>query len=121
MRTEREDPVQIAPVMTLTQESRAAEWIVAPGRARKLRIGPGARVLHVCEGPLWLTTLGTTGAQPADLWLAVGDDCLLPAGADVVVEGWPRASFELLVPPQDCGGALASWRRRIAGAWRRTR
>jgi hypothetical protein len=113
--------MQTTSPMTPTQESRVTEWVVAPGRVRKLRIGPGARVLHVREGPLWLTTLGTRGAQPADLWLAAGDDCLLPAGADVVVEGWPRASFQLLVPPQDCGGALGALRRRLSGVWRRQR
>jgi hypothetical protein len=113
--------MQTTSPMTPTQESRVTEWVVAPGRVRKLRIGPGARVLHVREGPLWLTTLGTRGAQPADLWLAAGDDCLLPAGADVVVEGWPRASFQLLVPPKDGGGALAALRRRLSGVWRRQR
>ncbi len=103
------------------QQAPSAAWLVAPGRVQALHIG-AARVLRVCEGPLWLTTRGRGGRPGVDLWLDAGDECRLPPGADVVVEGWPQARFQLLVPPpaprRSLRAALSAWwsgaRRRAA-------
>jgi hypothetical protein len=112
--------MQPQPSMTVSQQWADAAWRLAPGQVRSLRIGPGARMLHVCEGPLWLTARGSADALAPDLWLEEGQDFVLPSGAEVVVEGWPQASFQLLVLPQDCRTVLASLKAWFLRLWTRS-
>lgn len=89
-------------MMTAKQESDNL-WRLRRGEALRLNIGPGMRSLRVREGRVWLTAgNGRADAPGQDVWLAPGEDVLLPSGAEVVAEGWPQASFELIVPPQAC-------------------
>lgn len=92
----------------------SAAWLVMPGQAQSLRIGKAERVLRVCEGPLWLTMLGSAGRPGVDLWLEAGDECRLPPHAEAVVEGWPQARFQLLVPPP---APRRNWRSAFSAWW----
>lgn len=67
-----------------------------------LRIGPGPRVLQVREGRLWLTSPGSADELSMDVWMLSGESVELPDGLAVVLEAWPSARFELLVPPKAC-------------------
>jgi len=103
------------------QQLTGALWSVGAGQVRTLRIGPGVRMLRVAEGPLWLTLSGTPDDPPLDLWLQGGDAVMLDSGSEIVVEGWPSASFQLIVPPQGCASATARVNAWISGqraAWR---
>lgn len=103
------------------QQLAGALWSVGAGQVRTLRIGPGVRMLRVAEGPLWLTQSGTPEDPPLDLWLQRGDAVMLDSGSEIVVEGWPSASFQLIVPPQGCASATArvsAWVSRQRSAWR---
>ena len=82
----------------------AATWTLAAGHARRLNIGPGARWLRVCAGRLWITRLRAHSAerQLEDLWLQAGDSLAVESGEQLLVEAWPAARFQLLVPPQAC-------------------
>ena len=103
------------------QQLTGALWSVGAGQVRTLRIGPGMRLLRVAEGPLWLTVAGTPDDPPQDLWLQRGDAALSDSGREIVVEGWPPASFELIVPPQACARARSSfsaWFSRQRSVWR---
>ena len=100
------------PLMISDQQSESSVWRLGRGQSMRLDIGPGRRHLRVREGRLWLTGEGANDAPPEDVWLAPGEDVVLPSGARIVAEGWPQASFELIVPPQAC----ASTARR-GGAW----
>lgn len=95
------------------QQSQAAAWTVAPGEARPLEIGPGPRLLRVTQGRLWLTVPGTADAPAQDVWLDSGDSVVLPNGSRALLEAWPSAEFQLLVPPEACqrGKSLA---RRVS-------
>lgn len=85
-------------------------WTLSQGEALSLDIGPGERELSVAQGRLWLTQAGSL----EDLWLEPGQSVQLAGGARVVVEGWPQAQFQLLVPPSAC----ASLQRQRASAAR---
>lgn len=83
-------------------------------------------MLQVCEGRLWLTTSGTAHRASMDVWLVPGDSVALPAGLTVVMEAWPSARFQLLVPPAACRVArrkpdvvarAAAWIARKALLW----
>ena len=100
------------PLMISAQQSQSSVWRLGKGQSMQLEIGPGMRHLRVCEGRLWLTGEGEPDDPAEDLWLAPGDDILLTSGARLVAEGWPQASFELVVPPGAC--RLTT---RHAGAW----
>ncbi len=91
-----------APLMIYSQQSQSGLWHLGKGLALRLEIGPGPRHLRLCEGRLWLTGEGTPDAPPEDIWLRPGDVVALATGTRLVAEGWPRASFELVVPPQAC-------------------
>ena len=67
---------------------------LAPGQALTLVAARGPRRLVVTSGRLWLTFTGGTD----DHWLRAGEHLTLPAGAEVVAEAWPEASFQLLQP-----------------------
>ena len=84
-----------------------AVWQLPRGASLTLVVGPGERHLRVVRGRLWLTTRGRTGWPPADVWLGAGDGVRLASGTSVVAEGWPQASFELIVPPGACASALS--------------
>jgi hypothetical protein len=96
------------------QRSSGSTWALPERAATTLEIGPGARVLQVCAGRLWLTTAGTGHEAARDVWLVPGDGVELPAGLTVVLEGWPSARFQLLVPPQACRRGSRSFPARIA-------
>lgn len=98
--------------MNESQQSQSAQWILEPGEVRSLRIGPGPRLLRVAEGSVWLTATGELELPAEDVWLGAGDSVALEDHAEVVLEGWPQASFQLLVPP--CKG---SDRRPLISAW----
>lgn len=98
--------------MNESQQSTSAQWVLRPGEVRSLRIGPGPRLLSVAEGSMWLTAKGAIEEPADDVWLGAGDSIALADGREVVIEGWPQASFQLLVPP--CSGAR---RRPSISAW----
>jgi hypothetical protein len=81
-----------------------ASWTLPRGRAQRLTIGPGARLLRVSEGRVWLTIDGAEQAPADDLWLRAGEQIRLPDGAALVLEAWGEARFQLLVPPDACAG-----------------
>ena len=99
------------------QRSSGSTWALPEHAATTLEIGPGARVLQVCAGRLWLTTAGTAREGARDVWLVPGDSVELPAGLSVVLEGWPSARFQLLVPPQACRRGWRSSLPARVGAW----
>lgn len=91
-------------LMIHAQQSNDSVWRLGKGQAMQLAIGPGVRRLRLREGRLWLTESGGAERAAEDIWLAPGDAVELASGTRVVAEGWPQASFELIVPPQACAG-----------------
>jgi len=77
-----------------------ALWHLPRGKALALPRAPMPRWIRLVEGRLWLTEAGGAGAAAEDRWLAPGDSVRLAAGAQVLAEGWPAASFELLEEPR---------------------
>lgn len=75
-----------------------SNWSLVPGEALSLEIGPGARELSVVEGRVWLTQAGSL----QDIWLEPGQSVSLASGSQIVLEAWPSAQFQLLVPPSVC-------------------
>lgn len=73
-------------------------WLLPSGEALSLEIGPGARELSVVEGRVWLTQAGSL----QDIWLEPGQSVALASGSQIVLEAWPSAQFQLLVPPSAC-------------------
>jgi hypothetical protein len=90
-------------LMHKAQRSGTSIWSLPTRASRKMRVGPGPRVLRVCDGRLWLTTEGTPTEAATDLWLEPGDEVELAAGLEIVMEAWPAARYQLLVPPSACG------------------
>jgi hypothetical protein len=74
-------------------------WHLDGGRAMTLAAGAEARRLAVAQGRVWLTLSGTADAPAEDKWLQAGEAVALAAGQSAVLEGWPAADFELLLPP----------------------
>ena len=91
----------------------AAGWRLESGQALRLPIGPGPRELQVTAGRLWLTRRGQADLPAPDVWLAPGESLAVESGEELVLEAWPEAQFQLLVPPRACG------RSRWAAAFRR--
>jgi ferric-dicitrate binding protein FerR (iron transport regulator) len=91
-------------------------WHLADGRALTLAGAAEARRLAVQRGRVWLTLSGTADRPAEDCWLEAGQAVALAAGQTAVLEGWPAAEFELLVPPCSAasgrGGLLG---RRLFG------
>ena len=79
-----------------------ADWELQPGEALRLTVGPGSRELQVLEGRVWLTRDGLPGRPALDVWLEAGQTLALESGMKLVMEGWPQARFQLLVPPRAC-------------------
>jgi hypothetical protein len=100
-------------LMSRMQES-SGQWQLPAGRAQRVAEAPVARVLAVTAGRLWVTGSGRPDALAPDVWLDAGDEHVLPAGAEVVVEGWPQARFALLEAPMPAPRRLSvgSWARR---------
>ncbi|MEO7010471.1 MAG: DUF2917 domain-containing protein [Caldimonas sp.] len=107
--------------MQKVQRSGDSVWSLPARESITLQVGPGARVVQVCEGRLWLTSAGTADEASMDVWLVPGDSLELPAGLAVVMEAWPSARFQLLVPRQACRStgrtrsmlaSLATWVER---------
>jgi hypothetical protein len=86
-------------------------WHLAGGRALTLSGGAELRRLSVACGRVWLTLSGTADEPAKDHWLEAGQAMALEPGQTVVIEGWPAADFELLVPP-----ASAPARRGFLGS-----
>ncbi|MFG6467780.1 DUF2917 domain-containing protein [Roseateles sp. BYS87W] len=74
-------------------------WHLTRGRALTLAGAAEARRLAVARGRVWLTLAGTADAPAQDCWLEAGEAVALAPGQAAVLEGWPAAEFELLVPP----------------------
>jgi ferric-dicitrate binding protein FerR (iron transport regulator) len=74
-------------------------WHLDGGRALTLAAGAEARRLSVARGRVWLTLSGTTEQPAEDTWLEAGQAVALAPGQTAVLEGWPAADFEVLVPP----------------------
>jgi len=79
-----------------------AAWALSQGEAMSLPIGPGRRELHVLDGRVWVTQRGDLNLPAQDFWLSAGETLEVADGAELVVEAWPTARFQLLVPPQAC-------------------
>ena len=67
------------------------------------------RELLVTAGRLWLTGPDVIG----DVWLQPGERHRLPAGASVVVEGWPSAN--LVLRPLNERSTASAWRGWLVG------
>jgi len=91
-------------------------WHLDGGRALTLAGAAEARRLAVARGRVWLTLSGTADEPAEDQWLEAGEAVALAPGQTAVLEAWPAAEFELLVPPSSAstgrGGFLA---RRFLG------
>lgn len=88
---------------------------LAPGQALTLAAARTPRRLVVIGGRLWLTISGGTD----DHWLGAGEGLTLAAGKEVVIEGWPQVSFQLLQPaPRRRAAAKPArgWRINLAPA-----
>jgi len=85
-------------------------WHLDGGRALTLAGAAEARRLAVARGRVWLTLSGTADEPAEDQWLEAGEAVALVPGQTVVLEAWPAADFELLVPP-----ASASPNRGLLG------
>jgi Protein of unknown function (DUF2917) len=86
------------------QSFSSAHWTLNPGQAISLTIGPGPRWIHVTQGRAWITV----GSPASDHWLERGDKLRVANGDVLVMEAWPSARFELLVPPQACAMRLTA-------------
>jgi ferric-dicitrate binding protein FerR (iron transport regulator) len=81
------------------------------GRALTLAGSAEARRLAVARGRVWLTLSGTADQPAEDQWLQAGEAVALAPGQTAVLEGWPAADFEVLVPPVSTAsrGLLGGW------------
>ena len=90
-------------------------WHLDGGRALTLAGGAEARRLAVNRGRVWLTLSGTADEPAEDHWLEAGQAVALAAGQTAVLEGWPAADFELLVPPSSAPASRGLLGRRFLG------
>jgi ferric-dicitrate binding protein FerR (iron transport regulator) len=90
-------------------------WHLAGGRALTLAGAAEARRLAVQQGRVWLTLSGTADRPAEDCWLEAGEAVALAPGQTAVLEGWPAAAFELLVPPGSATGRSGLLGRRLFG------
>lgn len=93
-----------------------ADWELQPGEALRLTVGPGPRELQVLEGRVWLTRDGLPGRPALDVWLEAGETLALESGMKLVMEGWPQARFQLLVPPRACAAKRTPVQRSLPRA-----
>lgn len=90
-------------------------WHLDGGRAMTLAGGAEARRLAVARGRVWLTLSGTAEQPAEDKWLQAGEAVALAPGQTAVLEGWPAAEFELLVPPASAAASRSFLGRRFLG------
>jgi hypothetical protein len=90
-------------------------WHLDGGRAMTLAGGAEARRLAVARGRVWLTLSGTAEKPAQDHWLEAGQAVALAAGQTAVLEGWPAADFELLVPPASASSSRGLFGSRLFG------
>lgn len=90
-------------------------WHLDGGRALTLAGAAEARRLAVARGRVWLTLSGTAEEPAEDQWLEAGEAVALAPGQTVVLEGWPAADFELLVPPASASPSRSLLSRRLFG------
>ncbi|KQW51262.1 MULTISPECIES: DUF2917 domain-containing protein [unclassified Roseateles] len=90
-------------------------WHLDGGRALTLAGSAEARRVAVARGRVWLTLSGTADQPAEDTWLEAGEALALAPGQTAVLEGWPAADFELLVPPTSASASRASLGRRFFG------
>ena len=90
-------------------------WHLDGGRALTLAGAAEARRLAVARGRVWLTLAGTADAPAEDCWLEAGQAVALAPGQAAVLEGWPAAEFELLVPPVSAAAGRGFLGRRLFG------
>lgn len=90
-------------------------WHLDGGRALTLAGGAEARHLAVARGRVWLTLSGTADQPAEDQWLQAGEALALAPGQTAVLEGWPAADFELLVPPASAAANRGFLGRRFLG------
>lgn len=88
-------------------------WHLDGGRALTLAGSAEARRLSVGRGRVWLTLSGTADAPAEDKWLEAGEALALAPGQTAVLEGWPAAEFELLVPPNSGAARRGFLGRRL--------
>lgn len=88
-------------------------WHLDGGRALTLAAAAEARRLAVARGRVWLTLSGTADEPAEDQWLEAGDAVALAPGQTAVLEGWPAADFELLVPPTSATAGRGLLGRRL--------
>lgn len=100
-------------------DSRASTlWSLAAGQALTLSAAPAARVIEVKRGRLWLTRRGRLGQPALDHWVRAGERITVGADDEVVVEGWPRAQFEVLERARPTSRSrFSDWLERL-DAWR---
>lgn len=90
-------------------------WHLDGGRALTLAGAAEARRLAVARGRVWLTLSGTAEEPAEDQWLEAGQAIALAPGQTAVLEGWPAADFELLVPPASAAPSRGLLGRRLFG------
>ena len=90
-------------------------WHLDGGRAMTLAGGAESRRLAVARGRVWLTLSGTADEPAEDKWLEAGEAVALAPGQTAVLEGWPAADFELLVPPVSATASRGFLGRRFFG------
>ncbi|WP_457352627.1 DUF2917 domain-containing protein [Roseateles sp. P5_D6] len=90
-------------------------WHLDDGRAMTLAGGAESRRLAVARGRVWLTLSGTPDEPAEDKWLEAGEAVALAPGQTAVLEGWPAADFELLVPPVSASASRGFLARRFLG------
>lgn len=90
-------------------------WHLDGGRALTLAGAAEARRLAVARGRVWLTLSGTADEPAEDQWLEAGEAVALAPGQTVVLEAWPAADFELLVPPASASPSRVLLGRRFFG------
>lgn len=88
-------------------------WHLDGGRALTLAGGGESRRLAVARGRVWLTLSGTADEPAEDQWLEAGQAVALAPGQTAVLEGWPAADFELLVPPASAAASRGFLGRRF--------
>ncbi|MCY4755387.1 DUF2917 domain-containing protein [Pelomonas aquatica] len=90
-------------------------WHLDGGRAMTLAGSGEARRLAVARGRVWLTLSGTAEAPAEDQWLEAGEALALAPGQTAVLEGWPAADFQLLLPPVSAAAGRGLLGRRFFG------
>lgn len=90
-------------------------WHLDGGRAMTLAGGAESRRLAVARGRVWLTLSDTPDEPAEDKWLEAGEAVALAPGQTAVLEGWPAADFELLVPPVSASASRGFLGRRFFG------